>query len=149
MGVGNSGEKGEQRIIIRVVGRATQKGKEWSSYSLECALGSPCKEFPIVGNPKPTIQIGCEPKNGLSPLTIFLVRIIGAVCGNLLRICGSAEMLTGEMSKSQARRYAENGSRRSFRGSTWWERRQKMREDRDYEQAEGQSSLGEGSFQTY
>ena len=149
MGVGNFGEKGEQRIIIRVVGRATQKGKEWSSYSLECALGSPCKEFLIVGNPKPTIQIGCEPKNRLSPLTIFLVRIIGAICGNLLRICGSAEMRTGEMSKSQARSYAENGSRRSFRGSTWWERRQKMREDRDYEQAEGQSSLGEGSFQTY
>ena len=98
---------------------------------------------------KPTIQIGCEPKNRLSTLTIFFVCIIGAVCGNLLRIYGSAEMRTGEMSKSQAGSYAENGSRRSFRGSTWWERRQKMREDRDYEQAEGQSSIGEGSFQTY
>ena len=95
-----------------------ESNSEWSLYSLECALGSPCKEFPIVGNPKPTIQIGCEPKNRLSPLTIFLVRIIGTICGNLLHICGSAEMRTGEMSKSQAASYAENGSRRSFRGST-------------------------------
>ena len=30
---------------------------------------------PIVGNPKPTIQIGCEPKYRPSPLAIFWVAI--------------------------------------------------------------------------
>ena len=65
--------------------------KEWSSCSLKCASGSPSKELPIVRNPKPTIQIGCEPKNRLSPLTIFLARIIGTICGDLLRSCGSIE----------------------------------------------------------
>ena len=44
--------------------------------------------------------------------------------------------------------YAESGSGRSSRGSTWRERRQKRREDREHEK-EGQSGLGEGSFQTY
>ena len=44
--------------------------------------------------------------------------------------------------------YAESGSRRSSRGSTWRERRQKRWEDREHEE-EGQSGLGEGSFQTY
>ena len=38
---------------------------------LECAFGSSSNELPIVGNPKPTIQIGCKPKYKLSPLTIF------------------------------------------------------------------------------
>ena len=52
----------------------------------------------IVGNSKPTIQIGCEPKYKLSPLAIFWVRTIGAVCGDLLRNCGSVETHIGEMS---------------------------------------------------
>ena len=47
----------------------------------------------------------------------------------------------------QSGSYAESGSGRSSRGSTWRERRQKRREDKEYE--EGQSSLGEGSFQMY
>ena len=46
-------------------------------------------------------------------------------------------------------RRAESGSKKSFRGSTWRERRQKGYEDEEYEQEEGQSGLGEGSFQTY
>jgi len=44
--------------------------------------------------------------------------------------------------------YVESGSGRSSRGSTWRERRQKRREDREYEE-QGQSRLGEGLFQTY
>ena len=34
-------------------------------------LGLSQQELPIVGNPKPTIQIGCETKHRLSFLTIF------------------------------------------------------------------------------
>ena len=50
-----------------------------------------------------------------------------------------------KMSRGQSGSYAESGSGRSSRGSTWQERRHKGREDREYEE-EGQSSLGEGSF---
>ena len=74
--------------------------------------------LPIIGNPKPTIQISYEPKYRSSLLTIFWVRTIGAVCGNLLRSYGSAETRTGEMFGSQAGSYAKSGSGRSFRGST-------------------------------
>ena len=52
------------------------------------------------------------------------------------------------MSRGQSGSYAENGSGRSFQGSTWQERRQKGREDREYEE-EWQFGLGEGLFQTY
>ena len=97
------------------------------------ATGPSDQGLPIIGNPKPTIQISCEPKYRSSPLTIFWVRTIGAVCGNLLRSYGFAEMRTGEMFGSQAGSYAKSGSRRSSRGSTWWERRQKRHEDREYE----------------
>ena len=48
---------------------------------------------------------------------------------------------------SQSGSYAESGFGRSYWGSTQRERRQKRREDREYE--EGQFGLGEGSFQTY
>ena len=41
--------------------------------------------------------------------------------------------------------YAKSG----FGGSTWRERRQKRREDREYEQEEKQSDLGEESYQTH
>ena len=34
------------------------------------------KGLPIVGNPKPTIQIGCKPKYKPSPLAIFWVRTV-------------------------------------------------------------------------
>ena len=53
------------------------------------------------------------------------------------------------MSGGQSGSYAESGFGRSSRGSTWQERRQEGREDREYEQEEGQSSLEEGLFQTY
>ena len=113
------------------------------------ATGSPNKGLPIVGNSKPTIQIGCEPKYKSSPLSIFWVSTIGTICGNLLHSYGSTKTHTGEMSESQARSYAESGSKRSFRESNWGERRQKRCEDREYEQEEGQLSLKEGSFQMY
>ena len=54
----------------------------------------------------------------------------------------------GKLFGGQSGSYAESGSGRSFLGSTWQERRQKGCEDREYEE-EGQSGLGERSFQTY
>ena len=66
---------------------------------------------------------------------------------NLLQSCGSIETHAREMSERCSRSYAESGFGGSSRGSTWQERRQKRREDREYE--EGQFGLGEGSFQTY
>ena len=51
-----------------------------------------------------------------------------------------------KMSGGQSGSYAESGFGRSYRGSTWRERRQKRREDKEYK--EGQSDLGEGSFHT-
>ena len=62
-------------------------------------FGSLSIEPPIVGNPKPPTQIDCEPKSRLSPRTIFWVRTIGVVCGNLLRSCGSARTHTGKCLK--------------------------------------------------
>ena len=53
------------------------------------------------------------------------------------------------MSEGWLGSYAESGSGRSSRWSTWWERRQKRCEDREHEQEEEQSSLGEGSYQTH
>ena len=52
------------------------------------------------------------------------------------------------MSEGHSGSHAESGSVGSSRGSTWWERRQKRREDRERERVEGQSGLGEGSYQT-
>ena len=101
------------------------------------ATGSTNQGLPIIGNPKPTIQISYEPKYRSSPLTIFWVRTIGTICGNLLCSYGSVETRTREMFGSQARSYAKSGSGRSSRGSTWRERRQKRHEDREYEQEEG------------
>ena len=45
--------------------------------------------------------------------------------------------------------YAKSDSVRSSRGSTWREQRHKRREDRDREQKEVRSGLGEGSYQTH
>ena len=45
--------------------------------------------------------------------------------------------------------YAKSGSMGSSRGSTWREQRHKRREDRDREQEEEWSGLGEGSYQTH
>ena len=80
------------------------------------ATGSLNQGLPIIGNPKSTIQISCEPKYRSSPLTIFWVRTIGTVCGNFLRSYGSAETRTGEMFESQVGSYAKSGSGRSFLG---------------------------------
>ena len=56
--------------------------------------------------------------------------------------------LRREMSKGWSRSYAESGSKRSSRGSTWREKRYKRHEDRDHEQEDEQSGLGERSNQT-
>ena len=74
---------------------------------------------------------------------------IGTVYGDLLRSCGSAKTCARKMFEGQSGSYAESGFGRSFRGSTWRERRQKRREDREHEQEKEQSSLGEGLFQTH
>ena len=54
----------------------------------------------------------------------------------------------GKIFGEQSGSYTESGFGRSSRGSIRRERRQKQREDREYEE-QGQSRLGEGSFQTY
>ena len=53
------------------------------------------------------------------------------------------------MFESRLGSYAESGSRRSSRASTWQERRKKRREDIEHKQEEEQSGLGEGSYQTH
>ena len=50
------------------------------------------------------------------------------------------------MSERHSGGHAESGSVGSSRGSTWQERRQKRREDRERELAEEQFGLGEGSY---
>ena len=52
------------------------------------------------------------------------------------------------MSERRLGSYAESGSVGSSWGFTWRERRHKGLEDRGLEQGEGQSGLGEGSYQT-
>ena len=73
------------------------------------------------------------------------MRIIGIVCGNLLQSRGSAETHTQKMSGKRSEGSAESGLVGSSRRSTWRERRQKRREDRESEHKEEQSGLGEGS----
>ena len=46
-----------------LVGRRVKWEKGEYSVKPECAFGSPSQELSIGGNPKPTIQIGCEPKH--------------------------------------------------------------------------------------
>jgi len=77
------------------------------------------------------------------------VRIIGTICGDLLRSYGFTKTHAGKMSEGRSGSYAESGSGRSSRGSTLRERRQKRREDREHEQEEEHSGLGEGSYQTH
>ena len=55
--------------------------------------------------------------------------------------------MNGKMFRGQLRSYAESDSGRSSQGSTWREKWQKRRKDREYE--ERQFGLREGSFQTY
>ena len=49
------------------------RGREEFIKTRISVTGSLGKELPIVGNPKPTIQIGCELKYKSSPLAIFWV----------------------------------------------------------------------------
>ena len=83
------------------------------------------------------------------PSTLSLVCTIGIVCGNLLQSCGSTETHSREMSEGHSGSYVESAFGGSSRGSTWWERRHKRREDRDREREEERSSLGEGLYQTH
>ena len=53
------------------------------------------------------------------------------------------------MSERHLGGHAESGSVGSSRGSTWRERRHKRHEDKECEQEEEQSGLGEGSYQTH
>ena len=55
----------------------------------------------------------------------------------------------GTMSDRLSESYAKSGSVGFFWGSTWRERRHKRCEDRDHEQDEERSGLGEGSYQTH
>ena len=76
-------------------------------------------ELPLVENTRPTLQIDFEPNSKPGPRSQIWVHIIGAICGNLLRSCGSTETHTGKMFEGQSRSEAENGSGRSSQGSTW------------------------------
>ena len=78
----------------------------------------------------------------------FLARTIGAHRGALLRSCGLTETQTREMSEKCSGGRAPSSSIGSSRGSTWKERRQKRREDREHPRGEERSGLGEGSDQT-
>ena len=84
-----------------------------------------------------------------SPTVSPLVRTIGAHRRALLRSCGSIETQTREMSEERSGGRAPSSSIGSSRGSTWRERRQKQREDREHPRGEERSGLGEGSNQTY
>jgi len=53
------------------------------------------------------------------------------------------------MSEGRSGGHAKSGSIGSSRGSTWQERRQKRREDRERLRGEEESGLGEGSNQTH
>ena len=103
---------------------------------------------------KPTIQVSSEPKLDraqvrLSPLIQLRGCTISAVCGNLLRSCDLVgTRVEGKMSEGHSGGHAESGSTGFSRGSTWWEWRQKRRENRERERAEEQSGLGKGSYQT-
>ena len=81
----------------------------------------------------------------LSPTVSSPVRTIGAHRGALLRNCGSTETQIREMSEGRSGGRAQSGSVGSSRGSTWRERRQKRRKDRERLQGEEESGLGEGS----
>ena len=91
---------------------------------------------------EPTRQVSCEPKLDrvqvrLNPGIQLRGRIIGAVCGDLLRSCDLVgTQVEGKMSEGHFEGHAESGSTRSSRGSTWRERRQKRREDREHERVE-------------
>ena len=52
------------------------------------------------------------------------------------------------MSEGRSGDHAKSRSIGSSQGSTWREQRQKIPEDREHEQQEEQSNLGEGSYQT-
>ena len=55
----------------------------------------------------------------------------------------------GKMSERRSGSYVESDSMGSSRGSTWREQWHKRCEDRDREQEEKRSGLGEGSYQTH
>ena len=84
-----------------------------------------------------------------SPTASSLVLTIGAHRGALLRSCGSTETQTREMFEERSGGRVPSSSIGSSRGSTWREKRQKWREDREHPRGEERPRLGEGSAQTY
>ena len=84
----------------------------------------------------------------LSPTVSFQGGTIDAHRGALLQSYDLTETQIREMSEGHSGGHAQSGSVGSFRGSTWRERRQKGREDRERLRGDIGSSLGEGSDQT-
>ena len=125
-------ENRENERASNTKGGVAQKGEYGCSLELKGVIGLFGEELPLVGNTRPTLQVSCEPNPKPGPLKGVWVRIIGVICGNLLRSCGSAEIHTGEMFKRHFGSYAKSGFGRSSRGSTWQERRQKRHEDKEY-----------------
>ena len=83
-----------------------------------------------------------------SSLTVsFQARTIGTHRGAFLRSCGSIETQIREMSEGRSGVRAQSGFVGSSWGSTWRERRQKGREDRERLRGEEDSGLGEKSNQ--
>ena len=85
----------------------------------------------------------------LSLIVSFPARTIGAHRGAHLQSCGSTETQMREMSEGRLGGRAQSGLIGSSRGSTWWERRQKGREDRERLRGEEESGLGKGSDQIH
>ena len=84
-----------------------------------------------------------------SPITSFPTRTIGAHHGAIQRSYGSTETQAREMSEGHPGDRAKSGSVGSSLDSTWRERRQKRREDRERGCGEEESGLREGSDQTH
>ena len=83
------------------------------------------------------------------PTVSLLARIISTHRSAILQSCGLIETHTQEMFEGRSGGQAESGFVRSSRDSTWLERRQKKREDREHERRGDKSGLREGSDQTY
>ena len=77
------------------------------------------------------------------PTVSLLARIISAHHSAILQSCGLIETHTQEMFEGRSGGQAESRFVRSSRDSTWLERRQKKREDREHERR------GDKSGQTY
>ena len=78
------------------------------------------------------------------PTVSLLARIISAHRSAILQRCGLIETHTQEMFEGRSGGQAESGFVRSSRDSTWLERRQKKRKDREHERRGDKFGLGRG-----